>query len=279
MCMTVCASPARRSKSSRLRRGGKTPKRTSISHSSCVHPSSRHQSPEVRHGPDAAKTSPRIPLNETHASRPSRISTLAGKEGLKTRNEAAFVSAMRSVMLRSTNASISPAAALAAPHLFSIRAGHSVKLSIAVRGADKASHPKLIRTVRVRQLRRAHIRSPTRFASRAIVSSSFSGSGEMGRNKPPCAKRGFAGSAAINTFQTAVCGGSDCKSQSKQFQQHLRISRRHRQRQTFLVRGRRAFRGELSFSERTLFSDTGSSSNRTRIAEAASALASSRAHN
>src|ERR1700686_2655227 len=64
---------------------GTAAKRISRSHSSCRQESSRHQSPEVRHGPEAATTSPRRPRKETRAGRPSRISTLAGGAGRNIR--------------------------------------------------------------------------------------------------------------------------------------------------------------------------------------------------
>src|ERR1700719_2105377 len=64
---------------------GTAAKRISTSHSSCRQESSRHQSPEVRHGPEAATTSPRRPRKETRAGRPSRISTLAGGAGRNIR--------------------------------------------------------------------------------------------------------------------------------------------------------------------------------------------------
>src|ERR1700726_1690805 len=66
-------------------KSGAAAKRISTSHSSCRQESSRHQSPEVRHGPEAATTSPRQPRKETRAGRPSRISTLAGGAGRNIR--------------------------------------------------------------------------------------------------------------------------------------------------------------------------------------------------
>ncbi len=52
--------------------------------------------------------------------------------------------------------------------------------------------------------------SPTRLASRATVNSSFSGSGMLGRNNPPCAARTNAGSAAKVIFKMDACGGLAC---------------------------------------------------------------------
>src|SRR5258708_28642911 len=49
--------------------------------------------------------------------------------------------------------------------------------------------------------------APTNFASRANVTSSFSGSGAKGINRPVCAMRGFTGSAIIVTETTAARGG------------------------------------------------------------------------
>ena len=50
--------------------------------------------------------------------------------------------------------------------------------------------------------------SPTRFASRARVSSNFSGSGEEGTNNPCCIARGAAGSAARKICTIGALGGS-----------------------------------------------------------------------
>ena len=52
--------------------------------------------------------------------------------------------------------------------------------------------------------------SPTRCASRAIVSSNFSGSGAAGKNRPPCTTRGGVASAVIIIFKMGAKGGSDC---------------------------------------------------------------------
>src|SRR5277367_3692330 len=60
--------------------------RTSISHSSCSQKSSRHQSPEVRHGPEAALTLPYTPRKKTRLGTPLRNSMVAGKRGRNMRN-------------------------------------------------------------------------------------------------------------------------------------------------------------------------------------------------
>src|SRR5437879_7907554 len=63
----------------------------STSHSSQCQASSRHHSPEVRHGPEAAATLPCILGKEICTGRPSRKVTLARGAGRKTR-KAAIVS-------------------------------------------------------------------------------------------------------------------------------------------------------------------------------------------
>src|SRR5258705_101991 len=59
--------------------------------------------------------------------------------------------------------------------------------------------------------------SPTTPEILASVSSSFSGSGEEGRNNPFCAGLGFAGSIRNRTFTTGAPGGCDFKSSCSNF--------------------------------------------------------------
>ena len=54
--------------------------------------------------------------------------------------------------------------------------------------------------------------APTSLDNRARVTSSFSGSGVSGMNKPFCSIRGFAGSAEIVTAEIGDCGGFDSMS-------------------------------------------------------------------
>src|ERR1700722_3724592 len=61
----------------------------SRSHSSSFHGSLLHQSPDVRHGPDAARTLPHTPPKKMRAGASSPISIFTGMAGRKTRNAVA----------------------------------------------------------------------------------------------------------------------------------------------------------------------------------------------
>ena len=142
--------------------------------------SSRHHSPEVRQGPEAAITSPCISEKEMCAGRPSRKATAARGAGRKARNAAKAARSPRlSVFSRIVFSRI----------VFSRNSGVS-----------RAGRKRLISNASGRWLsgmRGEPTREwPTRFASRARVSSNFSGSGEEGTNNPCCIARGAAGSAA-----------------------------------------------------------------------------------
>ena len=63
--------------------------------------------------------------------------------------------------------------------------------------------------------------SPTRFASRAMVNSSFCTSGEAGRKRPVCIAQGRAGSAAMKIFRMGAVGGSPCNCRRSKFNKHF----------------------------------------------------------
>ena len=143
--------------------------------------SSRHQSPDVRHGPEAAATSPRRPRKETRVGRPSRSSTLACGAGRNTRKPAPGAV---------------PFSRLRLPH--SPPEGRNRLTRNCPGRCVSANSGEPI------------LPSPTRFASRAMVSSNFSGSGPRGRNNPPRVTRGRVGSAARTSFRIGAAGGPAC---------------------------------------------------------------------
>ena len=71
---------------------------------------------------------------------------------------------------------------------------------------------------------------------RASVSSSFTGSGAAGTNRPLCAACGFTGFTPIQTCTTGAGGGLRFQIQLQQLQKRLGIERGHRQPQRALVR-------------------------------------------
>ena len=79
--------------------------------------------------------------------------------------------------------------------------------------------------------------SPTSAATRASVSSSFSGSGAAGINSPPCATRGFTGAASRCTFSHRRSRRMRAQIELHQLQKSPRIAHRHGQAQGALVLG------------------------------------------
>ena len=159
-----------------------------MSHSSLAQTSVRHQSPEIRHGPEAQITLPRTRQDEftlcalMRAGRPCMVCTSARQGGRKTLNPI-------------KHCPVPIAHCRWRRDLF-------CPVEIMKRFTRKASGLCVSKSSGEPTLS-----APTNFANRANVSSSFSGSGANGINRPVCATRGCTGSAAIVTEIIAAWGG------------------------------------------------------------------------
>src|SRR2546426_6697404 len=158
-----------------------------MSHSSLTQTSARHQSPEVRHGPEAQITLPRTrPADFTsyalmRVGRPCLVCTSARQGGRKTLNPI-------------THCRLPIADCRLPRDLFRVEILNRFMRKASGRCVSKISGEPTLS-------------APTNFANRARVTSSFSGSGANGINRPVCATRGFTGSAKILTEITAASGG------------------------------------------------------------------------
>ena len=166
-----------------------------MSHSSRAHPSCSHQSPEECQGPAAQRISPLIPLRFGHAicvGLPSCRVTAARAGGRKMRSAVTALAAWRSGFENGRSE--------VRPLLSSFRSGFCpweagfARRCLLLFGAKCSIRNPSGRCVS------SSCRDPTLFgptipAILANVSSSFSGSGDDGRNKPFCVARGCTGSA------------------------------------------------------------------------------------
>ena len=152
------------------------------------HASSRHQSPEVRHGPEAAMTSPRIPRNIMFAGHDSRSCTFAGNSGRTFRNQSPAVDLRFTIFFGNDFADLLP------PHR-AFFGGTSWALptpeQIGPYGIRPAGASPPIPASRYSRRRPS---SPAAPPSIPV----FPRSGEAGRNNPLCTARGGAGSAVKN---------------------------------------------------------------------------------
>lgn len=159
---------------------------SAMSHSSRDHGSRSHQSPEERHGPAFQRMFPVTSffLQSTRTGWPFPNVTFARSGGRKRR---------RAVTgdCRSLDSSLGDCAGRACPEL--------------VEGSARVTRVESLANRRMRNPSgwcvssnsiAPTLFSPTMPAMRASVSSSFSGSGDGGRNSPPWAERCRAGSAA-----------------------------------------------------------------------------------
>ena len=217
---------------------------SAMSHSSRSHGSSVHQSPEVCQGPAARTTSPRTPKASTCTGRPSRTSTFAWSGGRNRRSAGIRDSGLgaRDSQEKSgfgvrgsgfADEDGRPAAVFCesptpSPEPRSLFANPEPRIPNPVpKPPYFSTWNRFIRNAPGRWVStnsgEPTFPFPTTPAMRASVSSSFSGSGERGRNNPPCATRGFTGSAASVTFTTGAGGGSDCRFSSSSFKSSLEL--------------------------------------------------------